>query len=116
MSYGFNDDKSKEAFTDAIKFVAIDVTTQMELPGVAGAEMGGALDLNSYVSDGYKPVGVVGWNLPQSTCLRSGVILPYPSQAYNPEASYVFQYVLTNLNTGTGKKTFRIILMMIKAV
>lgn len=115
MSYGFNDDKSKEAFTDAIKFKEIDITMQMELPGVIGAEMGGSIDLTSLPS-GYKPVGIVGWNLPQSTCLRSCSLLPYPSQAYNPLTTYTFQYVLTNLNTGTGKKSFRIMLMMIKAV
>ena len=115
MSHGFNTDKSNANIEDMITFQRIDITMSGELPPYQFAEMGGNFNLSSVIPAGYKPVGVVGYSLPNATALRYSNIFPY-SSPYIPDAQYHYVYTVVNLNAGSGKKTFSIDVMLLKVV
>lgn len=115
MSHGFNTDKSNANIEDMIKIQKITITMDYELPPHQGAEMGGGFNLSSVIPAGYKPIGIVGYSLPQVSSLRHSDIYLSVSP-YNPTAQYYYSYTLTNLNTASGKKSFSICVMLLKVV
>lgn len=113
MSHGFNTDKSNANIEDMIKIQKVDITMSAELPPYQDAEMGGSFNLSTVIPAGYKPVGVVGYSLPNATALRFSFInLSY--SPYSPEIQYYYAYTVVNLNAGSGKKTFSIDVMLLK--
>ena len=115
MSHGFNTDKSNANIEDMIKIQKVDITMSSELPPYQDAEMGGSFNLSSVIPAGYKPVGVVGYGMPNASALRYSYInLSYTP--YNPDAQYYYVYTVVNLNAGSGKKTFSIDVMLLKVV
>lgn len=115
MSHGFNTDKSNANIEDMIKIQQITVLMDYEIPPYVGAEMGGSFNLSSVIPAGYKPVGVVGYGMPNASALRYSYInLSYTP--YNPDAQYYYVYTVVNLNAGSGKKTFSIDVMLLKVV
>lgn len=113
MSHGFNTDKSNANIEDMIKIQQITVLMDYEIPPYVGAEMGGYFNLTGKIPAGYKPVGIVSWNLPQCTCLRTCTVTNN-TVPYNPNIQYGIAYTLTNLTAVAGKKNFDVFVLLLK--
>lgn len=117
MSHGFNTDKSNANIEDMIIVQQINITMSAEIPPYQDAEMGGWFDLTEagVIPAGYKPVGIVGWNCPNATSLRT-CYMANATVPYDPAIHYGVGYTLTNINAGSGKKTFSVTIMLLKIV